>query len=110
VVSRELVASEGREGDVERIFGPTGIWSELLGKAAGYLGSELICKSKRERRYGAFDFWTSHWEFEWSRERCRVECERFAQLIAGEGLLEREVFLGAYYGNEPGDEEDIVPA
>jgi hypothetical protein len=110
VVSRELVAAEGREGDVRRIFGPTGIWSELLGRAAGYLGSELICQSRRDRRYRARDFWTSHWEFEWFRERHQRECERFAELIASERILEREIFLGAYYEDEPGDETDIVPA
>jgi hypothetical protein len=110
VVSRELVACEGRESDIERLFGPTGIWSELLGKAAGYLGSELICESRRESRYRAFDFWISHWEFEWFRERHQRECERFAQLVASEGMLEREIFLGAYYEDEPGDDTEIVPA
>jgi len=107
-----LVASEGREGDVERVFGPAGIWSELLGKAAGYLGSELTCKSRTERRYRACDSWTSHWEFEWFRKQHQLDCERFAQLVASEGLLEREIFLGAYYVNEsgPDDETDIVPA
>jgi len=105
-----LVASEGRESDVERVFGATGIWSELLGKAAGYLGSELICKSRAERRYQALDYWTSHWEFEWFRERRQADCERFAHLVASEGLLEREVFLGAYYVDESGSDGDIVPA
>jgi hypothetical protein len=105
-----LIANEGREGDVERVFGPAGIWSELLGKAAGFLGSELTCKSRTERRYRACDSWTSHWEFEWFRKRRQVDCERFVQLVASEGLLEREIFLGAYYVNEPGSDEDIVPA
>ncbi len=110
MVSRKLVAAEGCEGDIERLFGPAGIWSELLGKAAGYLGSELICESRKERCYRASDFWTSHWAFEWFREQRQRDCERFAQLVASEGMLEREVFLGAYYVDEPGDETDIVPA
>jgi hypothetical protein len=112
VVGRELVVSEGREADVLRIFGLDGIWSELLGKAAGYLSSELIYKSKVERRYWTFDYWTSHREFEFFREKHQAELERFAQWVANEGLLEREVFLGAYYKDEPGPDEgtDIVPA
>ncbi len=56
------------------------------------MGSELICKSKAQRRYRAFDFWTSHWEFEWFRERCQADCERFAHV------------------DESGSDEDIVPA
>ncbi len=112
MVSRELVVSEGQEADVQRVFGQGGIWSELLEKAVGHLSSELICKSKVEKRYQAFDYWTSHWEFERFREKHQAELERFAQWVTNEGLLEREIFLGAYYRDEPGPDEgtDIVPA
>lgn len=106
-----MVAGEGREGDLKRVFGPNGSWSDLLGKAAGYLGSELVCKSRRERRYRAFDYWTSHWEFEFFREAHQKELERFTEWVMNDCLLEKEIFLGAYYRDEPEPDEgtDIVP-
>ena len=95
---------------MEKIFGSSGIWSELLGGAEGYLGSELLLESKVERLYTAFDYWNSHVEFEAFRVTHQVECERFAQLVGFEGLLEKEVLLGSYYEEGPDDESDIVPA
>jgi hypothetical protein len=82
----------------------------LLGKAKGYLGSALVSESKVERLYAAFDYWTSHIEFEAFRATYKVECERFAELVAFEGLLEKEVFLGSYYESDSDEGTDIVPA
>ena len=74
------------------------------------MGSELVLESKVERLYTAFDYWTSHSQFETFRRTYQMECERFAQLVWFEGLLEKEVFLGSYYEEGPDDESDIVPA
>jgi hypothetical protein len=110
VVARELIAVDGREGDVERVYGSSGIWSELLSRAEGYLGSEVIAQSRAQRRYLASDYWTSHFDFESFRAQYRRECERFAELVAFEGLLEKENFLGSYYKPDPDEGADIVPA
>jgi hypothetical protein len=104
-----LVAAEDREADVERVYGSSGIWSELLSRADGYLGSELICESKVQRRYLAFDYWTSHFEFEAFRVKHQVALERFTELLVFEGLLQREVFLGSYYESDSDEGSDIVP-
>ena len=95
---------------MEKIFGSSGIWSELLSRAEGYLGSELVLESKVERLYAAFDYWTSHVDFGAFRATHRAECDRFVQLVAFEGLLQKETFLGSYYEEGPDDETDIVPA
>jgi len=58
----------------------------------------------------ALDYWKSHLDFEAFRAKYQVERERFAQLVAFEGLLEKEVLFGAYYESDSGDENDIVPA
>ena len=60
--------------------------------------------------YTGFDYWTSHLDFEAFRATYQVECERFAELVAFEGLLHKETFLGSYYEEGPDDETDIVPA
>jgi hypothetical protein len=109
-VSRQLIAAPGREADVEKIYGSSGLWSELLSRAEGYLGSELVCESRARGEYVAFDYWMSHLEFEAFRSEYRAECERFAQLVAFEGLLEQEVFLGSYYEGDSDEGTDIVPA
>jgi hypothetical protein len=95
---------------VEKVFGSSGIWAELLGKAKGYLGSELVLESKTERLFRAFDYWTSHLEFQAFRAAHQFERDRFAQLVWFEGLLEREVFLGSYYESDSDEGTDIVPA
>ena len=95
--------------DLERVYGSSGIWSELLSRAYGYLGSELVSESKTERQYLAFDYWTSHVEFETFRVKYQVAVERFTELVAFEGLLQREVFLGSYYESDSDGGTDIVP-
>ena len=110
MVSRALLAATGREVDVEKLYSSSGIWNELLSRAEGYLGSELVCESRARRQYLAFDYWASHVEFENFRANHQAECERFAQLIALEGLLEKEVLLGSYYETGPDEGSDLVPA
>src|SRR5947209_20081048 len=64
VVVREFLVSEGRERDFETIFGPEGIWPEILRRSRQFLGSELRLTSPLERRYQARDYWMSHTGFE----------------------------------------------
>ena len=91
------------------VFGPGGIWRELLSRGTGYLGSEVSCESAAERRYRVRDFWISHRWFELFREKFSVEYERLERLLSTEGLLEREQFVGAYYEKERGDGDELVP-
>ena len=110
MIARELIAAENREVDVEKVFGPDGIWAELVANGEGYLGSEVVCESRLERRYRAFDYWVSHLAFESFRRARQFELEQFAKLIATEGLLAKESFLGAYYEPDIDEGTDIVPA
>jgi len=42
------------------------------------------------------------------RDRFAAEYERFEWLIADEGLVEREQFVGAYYEKEAGNGDELV--
>lgn len=103
--------SDGREDDFERVFGESGIWAELLRRSKQYLGTTLRKQSKVERRYKVLDYWHSHEGFEEFRERYQTDCERFSLLVASEGLIEQEVFLGSFYtsGTDWDEGTDLVP-
>jgi len=89
------------------VFGPGGIWQDLLIRAEGYAGTEIGCESSAERRYRVRDFWWSHREFEMFRKRFAVEIERFHSLLTGEGIVSRFEVVGTYY-DERGDGDDLV--
>jgi hypothetical protein len=91
------------------MFGPGGIWEELVVKA-GSLGSKLDRISKAEGRYQVWDRWTSHLDFERFRQSSKTEIERISEFIAREDWLIREVFLGSFYEDDPGDENGLAPA
>jgi hypothetical protein len=103
-----LWAGDGRQADLEAVFGPTGIWRELLGRMNGYIETELQCESPAERKYRVLDFWVSHWRFETFREKFAAEYDRFNELVSAEGLVERQQVVGTYYESSDGD--DLVPA
>jgi hypothetical protein len=112
VVVREFVVSEGRESDFEAIFGPGGIWSEMLGRSKRFVASELRLESKSERRYQVRDYWLSHLDFETFRRVHQLHCDRFDQLIKREELVIREKFLGGFYVNnsESDEGDELVPS
>jgi hypothetical protein len=100
---------DGRQADLEALFGPEGIWAEFLKRAPGYIATEVVCESRAERRYRVCDFWSWHRYFERFRERFAVECARFERLVATEGVVEREDFVGTYYEEDRGGEDELVP-
>jgi hypothetical protein len=110
VIVRELVVAEGREEDFRKIFGPEGIWSELLRRSAEYLGTD--CRPEAERRFRVTDYWLSHESFEDFRRRYQLDYEKFSRLIASEGLVERETLLGSFYRGDSDFDEgiDLVPS
>ena len=89
------------------MFGPGGIWRELLSRAEGYTGTEVWCESSAEQRYRVRDFWWSHHEFEVFRNRFGAEIERFHSLVASEGVVSKFEVVGTYY-DERGDGDDLV--
>jgi hypothetical protein len=101
--------TDGRRAEFEAVFGPGGIWSELLAGADGYQGTEVRCESAEQGRYRVRDFWSWHRDFEIFRGRQQVCYERFESWIEAEKLVERQQFLGAYYEDKPGDEDELVP-
>ena len=100
---------DGRQSDLEVVFGRDGIWAELLRHSPGYIATLIEFESEAERRYRVRDFWSWHRYFERFRERCAVEYEKFERLLISDGLVEREQFVGAYYENEAGNGDELVP-
>jgi hypothetical protein len=98
---------DGRQSDLEAIFEPGGIWSDLLGRAEGYAGTQVWCESPAERSYRVFDRWLSHHEFEIFRVRFGTEIERLQSLLVSEGIASKFEVVGTYY-DERGDEGDLV--
>jgi hypothetical protein len=92
---------------LEVVFGPGGIWRDLLRQADGYVGTEIWCESSVERRYRVRDFWWSHREFEVFRVRFGAELERFHSLVMREGIVSKFEVVGTYY-DERGDGDDLV--
>jgi len=82
------------------------LWVELFARAEGYLKRQFRCESERERCYQVFDIWRNHWNYQAFREQYAQECERLDRLIAGEGLIEKELLLGTFYMDEDGPGED----
>jgi hypothetical protein len=99
VIVREFVVAEGCERDFALVFGPGGIWCELLRpRSDGYLGSELQLGSLADRRYRLFDYWKSHRDFELFREGYQDDVEQFRKWLANKDLVRKETLLGSFYG------------
>jgi len=81
----------------------------MLRRAPGYIATEVECESEAEQRYRVRDFWSWHRYFELFRERFAAEYEKFERLIVAEGLIERQQFVGAYYEEESGCGDELVP-
>jgi hypothetical protein len=112
VIVREFVVAEGREEDFKKVFGPEGIWFELLRRSAEYLGTDCRLEAEAERRYRVLDYWLSHESFEDFRRQYQPEYEKFSRLIASENLVERETLLGSFYRGDSDFNEgiDLVPS
>jgi len=48
----------------ERVYGATGAWVELLGRAGGYRATQLLAEAEHEGRYMTIDEWDSREAFE----------------------------------------------
>jgi hypothetical protein len=114
VVVREFRVVEGRQNEFEKVFCRGGAWPEFLSRSVEYLKTELRLEPQGPRRYRVFDYWKSHWDFEAFRDKYQRELEEFSRLFLGEALVEREVFEGSFYEDDPGlgpDEgTDLVPS
>jgi hypothetical protein len=112
VIVREFVVAEGREEDFRKIFGPEGIWFDLLRRSAEYLGTDFRLQAEAEQRFRVTDCWLSHESFEDFRQRYQLEYEKFSRLIASEDLVERETLLGSFYRGDSDFDEgiDLVPS
>jgi hypothetical protein len=112
VIVREFVVAEGREEDFRKIFGPEGIWFELLRRSGEFVGTDCRLEAAAERRYRVLDYWLSHESFEDFRRQYQLEFEKFSRLIASDGLVERETLLGSFYRGDSDLDEgiDLVPS
>jgi hypothetical protein len=110
VVAREFWVREGCERSFVKVFGPDGLWSELLRRSDEYVKTELRAECDAERRYKTFDYWKSHLSFERFREQYQGDCDKLSRLIAKEEWIEREILLGSFYVDESDEGTDLVPA
>jgi hypothetical protein len=97
VVDRRFWIADGRRAEFEAVFGPRGLWLQLLSKADGYLHTELRCESSELAKYRVKDWWAWHRNFERFRAQRQEELERFEEWLRAERVIEKEQFLGAYY-------------
>jgi hypothetical protein len=82
----------------------------MLRGANGFVRSELICESRVERRFRLWDVWKSHFDFENFRVAQQQAIDELAQLNRSRDLVLREVQLGAFYIDGPGDDwTDLTP-
>jgi hypothetical protein len=108
-VVREFRISPGCAKEFARVFGPDGEWAGLLRlRSRGYVATELRVVSAEGRRYEVRDCWRWHHSFELFREVYQRDLERFHDGLTGKGMIEEEVFLGAFYSGDDcsGDDED----
>jgi len=88
------------------VFGPDGIWARFLGRAEGFIATDVKYESLPEAgsdgRYRVRDFWKGHRGFEIFRERFSEDFAQFDRRIVDE-LVEKQEFVGGYYEGD-GDE------
>jgi hypothetical protein len=98
--------ADGRRAEFEGVFGIEGSWTRLLCQADGYLKTEFWCESPESRQYRVRDHWSWHRNFENFRGRFQAEYQQFEDRILADGLVEKQQFLGAYYFDDPQDQDD----
>jgi hypothetical protein len=108
VVDRRFWVADGRRAEFEEVFEVGGAWATLLTQADGYQQTEVWCESMQPAQYRVRDFWNWHRNFESFRGRFQAEYERFEDRLRQEGVVVEEQFLGAYYEDRPGDEDELV--
>jgi len=109
VIDRRFWIADGRRAGFEAAFGRQGSWTRLLRRGDGYLETVVRCESAESGQYRVRDLWSWHRNFEIFRTQFQDEFERFEAWLRSERLIERELFLGAYYEKfEEGDEDDLV--
>ncbi|MGA8274390.1 MAG: hypothetical protein WB919_22725 [Candidatus Sulfotelmatobacter sp.] len=106
--------ADGRRAEFEKVFAVGGVWARLLGEADGYLKTEFWCESRELRQYRVRDHWAWHRNFENFRGQFQSEYQQFEKWMLADGLIERQQFLGAYYVDDPRDQDnggdDLVPS
>jgi len=94
VVVWEFRVKKGCEEDFERAYAPTGDWADFFKRGEGYLGSELLCNLKGDRRYWTLDRWVSESAYKECRRRFRAEYDALDR--GCEALTEHEARLGDF--------------
>ena len=90
----EFQVSSERVADFEAAYGPHGAWALLFGRAAGFLGVELLHSTEQQGRYVTVDRWASQSAFEAFRARFVADYEALDERLAG--LATTETRVGAF--------------
>lgn len=96
----EYVVTPAHEAEFESAYGPDGVWTGLLSRGAGYLGTTLLRDRANPNRFVTIDRWESavaHSEFV---ERFRAEFEALDSRC--EELTESETLIGRFESAEHG--------
>ena len=113
MIVREFLVRKGCENDFELVFGPSGVWSELLrSRSEGYGKTEVKVLSPEEGRCEVRDYWQSHFSFEAFRESYQLDVEKFHDWLASKEMILQEKYIGAFYLDEGdgGDDAGLVQA
>jgi heme-degrading monooxygenase HmoA len=78
--------------DFEEIYSPSGAWTKLFQKSAGYLGTELMMDETDPQKYLTIDRWLSKEEYDSFLIHWKQEYEALDKQC--EGLTKHEVLLG----------------
>jgi heme-degrading monooxygenase HmoA len=86
----------GQESEFERAYGPSGEWAQLFGRAAGFLGTELLLRRSEDgsREYLTLDRWASRAAYQAFRASRSEEYRQLDRRL--EGLTEEETLVGAF--------------
>jgi [ribosomal protein S5]-alanine N-acetyltransferase len=90
----EFEVAPQKQAEFLRAYGPEGSWSELFGKAGGYIGTLLLNDQRSPARYLTIDRWRSAEAHAAFLQRFQAEYEQLDKLC--EVFTKRETSLGSY--------------
>jgi hypothetical protein len=111
-VVRLLRTAPEKEIEFYALYGSNGVWNEVCGKSAAYLGGSLTRLAGSETFYERLDIWRSEWDWKEFRELHRAERKKIAGFAETEGIVLSERIVEMFYDSQSGPDDDgmLTPA
>lgn len=87
----EFLPAPGQESAFERVYGPSGEWARLFGRARGFLGTECLPHPEAPGWYRTVDRWESEIAYLAFRSRFRGEYAALDSQCDGLSAVARHV-------------------